>query len=244
MNRNMKAVTWAMQQRELDPGPFRLLIMLAGRVGKKNFEVWPSYERMAEDSRIGKSTARRYIDELMFIGLVEKVGFRARRYGGRGVNVYALKVTAILIDEDDDIDEFDEEQSAQIEQMSGHSYGHAQVSTGEHCIEPLKGGTSINEDSTPTPTGQAAKEYAFQGKTIRLTKPDYARWEASFNRLDLGAELAGLDGWISQQDETTRKRWFGAVSGALAKKQREARDRDRKRQQDREDGGHHEFTLV
>ena len=69
--------------------------------------------------------------------------------------------------------------------------------------------------------------YAFEAGTIRLTNKDFSKWQTNFSHLDLRAELTGLAEWASQQGE----RWFFAVSGALAKRNREvkaARDKPRR----------------
>jgi hypothetical protein len=51
---------------------------------------------------------------------------------------------------------------------------------------------------------------------IRLKPKDFARWQSSFAHLDLRAELIGLTQWAGEQRD-----WFFAVSGALAKRNRE-----------------------
>lgn len=61
--------------------------------------------------------------------------------------------------------------------------------------------------------------YAFCGETIRLTARDLENWRRSFPHLSLEAELWALDPWATQQ-ESTGKKWFHAVSNALAKKER------------------------
>lgn len=61
-------------------------------------------------------------------------------------------------------------------------------------------------------------KYAFESGTIRLTQKDFDQWKQSFTNLDLGAELLALTDWASQQSK-----WFHAVSGALAKRNREVK---------------------
>jgi hypothetical protein len=65
------------------------------------------------------------------------------------------------------------------------------------------------------------RAYAFEAKTIRLTEKHFGDWKRAFPHVALEAELWSLDDWAGQQG----KRWFAAVSGALAKKEREAVER-------------------
>lgn len=88
-------------------------------------------------------------------------------------------------------------------------------------------------DNTADPPAKPAKSYAFEAKTIRLTTSDFEKWQKAFPLLSLEAELWSLDEWASKQG----KKWFGAVSGALAKKQREATDRANAAKAEREAGG-------
>lgn len=61
------------------------------------------------------------------------------------------------------------------------------------------------------------KSYAFEAGKIRLNEADFENWRKSFPNIDLRAELWGLSEWAGQQ-----KNWFNAVTGALAKRNREA----------------------
>mgnify|MGYP003112968840 FL=1 len=55
-----------------------------------------------------------------------------------------------------------------------------------------------------------SKEYAFEGKVIRLTKKDYDTWRKTFKNIpNLDAVLMSRDVWLSQEaDDKARKRWF------------------------------------
>jgi hypothetical protein len=61
--------------------------------------------------------------------------------------------------------------------------------------------------------------YAFCGETIRLTAKDLKAWQQAFPHLSLEAELWALDPWATEQ-QSAGKKWFHAVSNALAKKER------------------------
>jgi hypothetical protein len=64
--------------------------------------------------------------------------------------------------------------------------------------------------------GAASKAIFFESGKIRLTKKDFDKWQDGFSNLDLKAELLGLTQWAGAQPD-----WFFAVSGALAKRNRE-----------------------
>ncbi|MBX4952081.1 MULTISPECIES: DUF1376 domain-containing protein [Rhizobium] len=63
--------------------------------------------------------------------------------------------------------------------------------------------------------------FAFEAQAIRLTEANLEQWRKAFPHVSLEAELWALDEWAG----TKGKRWFTAVSGALAKKEREAVER-------------------
>ncbi len=73
--------------------------------------------------------------------------------------------------------------------------------------------TERKEDATK---GVAPKLIFFESGVIRLTKTAFEKWRDAFTNLDLKAELLGLTQWASQQSD-----WYFAVSGALAKRNRE-----------------------
>lgn len=68
------------------------------------------------------------------------------------------------------------------------------------------------EDSAP----DGASKYFFESGVIRLSEKDFRKWEQAFSNLQLRAELIGLTQWAGKQND-----WFFAVSGALAKRNRE-----------------------
>jgi len=69
--------------------------MLARRVGPRDFDVWPSYKKMADDAEMSISSARRFILELeaaRFIVLIPQ----ERKDGGRTSNIYRLQVRSTM----------------------------------------------------------------------------------------------------------------------------------------------------
>lgn len=79
-----------------------------------------------------------------------------------------------------------------------------------------------------TPRGVTTKRYAFEDGIIRLNQRDFDGWAKAFSHLDLPAELLSLSKWTSEQGE----RWFHALKGALAKRNRDVKaEKDRLKEQ-------------
>lgn len=76
-------------------------------------------------------------------------------------------------------------------------------------------------ESVESPRGLAQK-YAFESGVIKLNAHDLDLWRKSFSNLDLDAELLSLTEWAAG---LSPGRWFFAVSGALAKRNREMKVR-------------------
>jgi len=81
---------------------------------------------------------------------------------------------------------------------------------------------------TPKPPAIAAgtgrpdqSKYEFEGRTIKLNKPDFDRWHAAYHAIpDFRAELQALDDWLQGENvqDTKRKNWFSGVSALLGRK--------------------------
>lgn len=85
------------------------------------------------------------------------------------------------------------------------------------------------EDTAPAPADAppTASKYRWQGDIIRLTEKDFDRWASSFRAIDLPAELASLDAWLSSRDATDQHRrgWFHVTAGALKNRNDAARSK-------------------
>jgi len=77
--------------------------------------------------------------------------------------------------------------------------------------------------------GDASREYAFVGKVIRLTTPDFDRWASAFKNLELTAELIARDAYLAgpEVNDRDRKNWFTSTSKYLANRNAEMRQRAR-----------------
>lgn len=76
---------------------------------------------------------------------------------------------------------------------------------------------SERKQDAPDGAPSVSKKYAFESGAIRLNQRDFDSWKTAFSHLDVPAELIGLTKWAGEQGQN----WFFAVSGALAKRNRE-----------------------
>jgi hypothetical protein len=147
-----------MQVRGLDPGPWRLLMVLCGFVGKRDYRVWPSFATMAERAEISRPSAKRFVALLIERNLIEQVDVRWRENGGRSVNEYRICVGEIDMTEEDHEEEDDyiseRDPRVKLNRGQGHSCDPGPRVTGEPCREPLLDRTSIIEDSPLSLTGE------------------------------------------------------------------------------------------
>lgn len=81
---------------------------------------------------------------------------------------------------------------------------------------PLRSGDDTKPDLEIIDGG---KTYAFESGVIKLNKSDLAKWSEAYPDVSVKAELLSMTDWAGRQG----KNWFHAVSGALAKRQRETR---------------------
>lgn len=77
-----RAMNWALEQRQLKPSPWRVLVMLADRHNKDTLRVDPEQARLAHDCNMSRSTLNRQLADLENLGLivrVERVDSRTNR---------------------------------------------------------------------------------------------------------------------------------------------------------------------
>lgn len=83
-------------------------------------------------------------------------------------------------------------------------------------MEEEGGRRKEKEESKTAATASPKAKPFFESGCIKLSEVDFRKWEQAFSNLDLRAELIGLTHWASEQPK-----WFFAVSGALAKRNRD-----------------------
>lgn len=82
----------------------------------------------------------------------------------------------------------------------------------------MEDGEEKKEEDKPPLRVVSSTPIFFEAGKIRLTETDHAKWVKAYPSINLDAELYALAEWAGKQPS-----WFNAVSGALAKKDREAR---------------------
>ena len=77
---------------------------------------------------------------------------------------------------------------------------------------------NLRKDYTEADAPDQPPGYAFEGKLIRLNKPDFDRWLRAYPNIpDLMAELCAMDDWYDENLKgADRKKWFVRCSQALA----------------------------
>ncbi|MBK6800346.1 MAG: DUF1376 domain-containing protein [Novosphingobium sp.] len=100
-------------------------------------------------------------------------------------------------------------------QGQGQGQGHIDIPPNPQNDEPSVDATQPDEGG--------AKEYAFEGKTVRLNQVDLDNWRKAYHAIpDLHAELVAVDGWWQRQAQDKRKDWFYATSSMLNRKHQDA----------------------
>lgn len=90
-------------------------------------------------------------------------------------------------------------------------------------VEPGSGATAGQQRGKEEEGKKERKNnYAFDGRVIRLSKPDLARWEKAFPSIDVMAALQSRDDWLAQQPEAATRNWFQSTSNWLFSKQQAA----------------------
>ncbi|MFV1728638.1 helix-turn-helix domain-containing protein [Phaeobacter sp. JH20_02] len=68
-----KAVSWALEQRHLKPGPWVVLIQLADRHNKDTLQCDPDQNLIAADCNMSRATVNRHLEDLETCGLIRRV---------------------------------------------------------------------------------------------------------------------------------------------------------------------------
>lgn len=102
--------------------------------------------------------------------------------------------------------------SEKLNDINAASMPHGNASTTTTTTTKKEEDSSLRSNAN----GNGQDPYAFESGVIRLTEKSLNQWKQAFPYLSLEAELIGLADWAGLQ-----KKWFPAVSGALAKRNRE-----------------------
>lgn len=85
---------------------------------------------------------------------------------------------------------------------------------------PMEEGGGRTEEGEERKNKKTKKDYAFEVGVIRLVTKDLEAWRRAFPYLCVEAEMTGLAEWAGRPE--IRRKWFHAVAGALAKRNRDA----------------------
>lgn len=85
-----RAMNWALEQRELKPSPWRVLVMLADRHNKDTLRCDPDQRTLAEDCNMTRETVGRHISDLEEMGLIRCIERRDPTTRKRLTNFYIL----------------------------------------------------------------------------------------------------------------------------------------------------------
>lgn len=85
-------------------------------------------------------------------------------------------------------------------------------------IEPSQELSMCPPSPSPSPTTSNKKNYAFDGKVIRLNERDFSKWDEAYQAIpDLRASLQSYDDWLASIPKDERRNWFVRTSNYLAK---------------------------
>ena len=86
-----KAVNWALEQRDLKPGPWIVLIQLADRHNKDTKRISPWQSTLAADCNMSRSSVNNHLDTLEEVGLIRRVKRRCPKTKRRLATYYILR---------------------------------------------------------------------------------------------------------------------------------------------------------
>jgi hypothetical protein len=180
--------------QRLGPDLFKALINL-WCLASKNDGMLPSLDEMAFKLRVRPERLDKILKELIACGLIDETpdgGHEPHNWNGRQ---YKSDVS--------------NERVKRYRDRKRNAECNVTVAPPETEADTE---TEKKEDAADA----APSKYVFESGVIRLSKKHFDKWCDAYSNLDLKAELMGLTQWAGQQPD-----WFFAVSGALAKRNRE-----------------------
>ncbi|WP_166310659.1 helix-turn-helix domain-containing protein [Photorhabdus cinerea] len=192
-----------------------VLLKLADNANDKG-ECFPSYQHIADQCEMTRTTAINHINVLCEMGLVRKI-YRSGEKGNSS-NIYRLNLDGVKIippsvkttpEVVKKLHHLSEEitppsvtvtppPSVKITPRTSHSF--------EPVNEPIK--TIAKVAKAP----RVENKYAFKGEVIKLNQKNYDNWKKIFPHIDLDTQLQRLD--IEFQAEKP-KNWFVTASHKL-----------------------------
>ena len=220
----MNLMAKAMGLRVGNPLRKLVLIKLADNANDKG-ECWPSYQHIADQCEIGRSTVKNHIRALEDMGMIRR---QFRRSGDLNQsNLFYLTL-------DNPVPRYEENSGAagdlgqQVpegvgqEMTEGGAAGARGGRAGDdpitsHSLEP------VNEPKeTPVVSTPSSGKYSFEGNVIKLNHNDFNSWLNLYPNIDLRYELQKLD--IEFTHDKPAK-WFITASQKLSYQNKQATGR-------------------
>lgn len=236
---SMTLMAQAMSIKVGNPIRKLVLIKLADNANDKG-ECWPSYQHIADQCEIGRSTVKSHIKELENMGLVR------REFRKNGVlnqsNLFhiTLDKPVEVVSKVDSVRKERKETSGADSDRGGsgadrgvgqHLPGAGQELTGGGAGDARGGGAGadpitshsfepVKEPKNITPVADATNgafvprsRYAFEGNIVKLNHADFTSWQKLYVNVDLVYELQKLDIEFSHEKP---KNWFITASQKLS----------------------------
>lgn len=231
---SMILMTQAMSITVGNPIRKLVLIKLADNANDKG-ECWPSYQHIADQCEIGRSTVKAHIRALEEMGLVRR---EYRKNGDLNQsNLFHLTFDELIQGTTDssgannDLGQDLTEGVGQIITGVGHELteGGSRAALGggagaaprtSHSFEPViepKNVTPVADATCVTKTGLS--RYAFEGNVVKLNHADFASWQKLYSSVNLLYELQKLDIEFSHEKP---KNWFITASQKLSYQNKQA----------------------
>jgi len=226
---SMNLMAKAMGIRVGNPLRKLVLIKLADNANDKG-ECWPSYQHIADQCEIGRSTVKNHIRALEDMGILRR---EFRRNGEiNQSNLFYLTL-------DNPVKNRIEDTGASDDPGQDVPEGVGQEMTGggapddrgggapddpitSHSFEPVIEPKETPVAKAPLPEAVQLSQYAFEGDVIRLNHADFAKWLSLYKNIDLAYELQRLDIEFSHEKP---KNWFYAASQKLSYQNKNAASR-------------------
>ncbi|WP_394517245.1 helix-turn-helix domain-containing protein [Pantoea sp. SGAir0175] len=229
---SMTLMAQAMSIKVGNPIRKLVLIKLADNANDKG-ECWPSYQHIADQCEIGRSTVKSHIKALEDMGLVR------REFRKNGVlnqsNLFhiTLDKPVEIVSKGNSVREKRKETGGSDADRggAGDARGVGQEMTGGGSGAARGGGAApdpitshsfepVNEPKYITPVADATNaefiprsRYAFEGNIVKLNHADFTSWQKLYANVDLVYELRKLD--IEFTHEKPRN-WFITASQKLS----------------------------
>lgn len=204
-----------------------VLIKLADNANDKG-ECWPSYQHIADQCEIGRSTVKNHIRSLEDMGMLRR---EFRRNGDLNQsNLFYLTL-------DNPIKRPTENSRASDDLGQDMTEGVGQQMTGGGAADDRGGGAAddpitshsfepVIEPKELTPVADAPPDnptelsrYAFEGNIVKLNPEDFQRWADLYSSIDLVYELQKLDIEFTHDKP---KNWFITASQKISYQNKQA----------------------